>query len=433
MSKDTSPFVAHYASPSTNMWYDVPKQRLAAPYEKPPPIFPWEKNQEQPSRIFPEDHIPEQKMDLAPLSIPPSDSEVSADEGRDIPSGTSTFEDSSEAETDIPGTPSSIQRSDAATPTTPTIRVTTSDPWTFYMHANAWDDIPEIERYVGSMQKHRRARSLKTTGPIPVPGRDHAEHPEEGEEGRRRVARLTDFPSSDERPSLPVTPAPVHRPQPVSDGNTAAAEDPQLLPAAEGVPEQTQWVCSHGRRWNPADCLCDLANDMSDVLRSDKNPEEQLAKLTQQHAELLRRLSRFHGGASQEGGHHLRDSSDLPHRDLPFGSEDLVSPTYVKPEPVVPTPSGVAAQSIVSPRPVRGVAGSGAVGTILSSNPDPDFASYSDADADSESDPDPETTPLAMPPRPAGVTEKEDTSSVRFTSPGPALKRGEIVPTGEAN
>ena len=372
-------------------------------------------------------------MDLAPLSIPPSDSEVSADEGRDIPSGTSTFEDSSEAETDIPGTPSSIQRSNAATPTTPTIRVTTSDPWTFYMHANAWDDIPEIERYVGSMQKHRRARSLKTTGPIPVPGRDHAEHPEEGEEGRRRVARLTDFPSSDERPSLPVTPAPVHRPQPVSDGNTAAAEDPQLLPAAEGVPEQTQWVCSHGRRWNPADCLCDLANDMSDVLRSDKNPEEQLAKLTQQHAELLRRLSRFHGGASQEGGHHLRDSSDLPHRDLPFGSEDLVSPTYVKPEPVVPTPSGVAAQSIVSPRPVRGVAGSGAVGTILSSNPDPDFASYSDADADSESDPDPETTPLAMPPRPAGVTEKEDTSSVRFTSPGPALKRGEIVPTGEAN
>jgi hypothetical protein len=50
--------------------------------------------------------------------------------------------------------------------------------------------------------------------------------------------KLTDFPSELERPSLPVTPAPIRRPSFWGEERDADGE----LPAAEGVPSQEDWV-----------------------------------------------------------------------------------------------------------------------------------------------------------------------------------------------
>lgn len=50
--------------------------------------------------------------------------------------------------------------------------------------------------------------------------------------------RLTDFPTELERPSLPVTPAPIRRPSFWGEERDEQGE----LPAAEGVPSQEDWV-----------------------------------------------------------------------------------------------------------------------------------------------------------------------------------------------
>lgn len=51
--------------------------------------------------------------------------------------------------------------------------------------------------------------------------------------------RVTDFPTEVERPSLPVTPAPIRRSFAQASGDEAADEQ---LPIAEGVPKQEDWV-----------------------------------------------------------------------------------------------------------------------------------------------------------------------------------------------
>ncbi len=66
--------------------------------------------------------------------------------------------------------------------------------------------------------------------------------------------KLTDFPTEIERPSLPVTPAPVRRPS-----FWGAERDAQgQLPGAEGVPEQSEW--------DPVTRLAELQRRQSDVL-----------------------------------------------------------------------------------------------------------------------------------------------------------------------
>lgn len=101
--------------------------------------------------------------------------------------------------------------------------------------------------------------------------------------------KLTDFPTELERPSLPVTPAPVRRPRFWGDERDEEGE----LPAAEGVPAQTDW--------DPAAQLDILARRQSEVLAS---------KL----------------GADESG-------REIPTRPLPYGSEGVKSPTYVAPVP----------------------------------------------------------------------------------------------------
>ncbi|KND88513.1 Glycogenin-1 [Tolypocladium ophioglossoides CBS 100239] len=329
MSQDTEPFdpPARYPSPPRDMWYEVPKQAAPPPAHPPRAIFPWEKSQPTPSRAF-----ARERPDVSLAT------QGSANE----PSGEPEASVQSRAPAETPATESSAAKaqSEPQTHTTPAIGVIPLDPWTSFPRLNAWDDMPEIDRYVeGLQQKHRRARSQGAAGGSPagvlsprgpgVAGRDRM---------KPRTHKLTDFPSEAERPSLPVTPAPIRRSSFWGDDAPELDEDDagaSRLPAAEGVPAQTDWVCVHGRRWTPADCPCNL----TDVDNPHKDPAQQLQKLAKQQSEaLLRKLGG--DGEGPEG----EVSREIPSRPLPFGSEAVKSPTYA---------AQSAPPSVLSPQPVK--------------------------------------------------------------------------------
>ncbi|KAH6655264.1 nucleotide-diphospho-sugar transferase [Truncatella angustata] len=336
MSKETAPFVPpeRYPSPPKDMWYKVPEQPPTYRVEKPKSIFPWETSQPRPTRVFADDSSQTQETETEKSSTPTGEPRASAPFESQPPTETTFIEHSG------------AEQKEPVTPATPTIHITPSDPWTAFTRTNAWDEVPAIERYVDKMQSHRRTRSLKSPGKIDLSGpggavaeRDFAQ--------TRRGSRVTDFPSEAERPSLPVTPAPIRRPKFWGGGGPGIGDgddDDPLLPAAEGVPGQSEWVCVHGRWWKPTDCLCDLTN----VLRHHKDPVAQLQKLAKQQSEAL----------LQKLGDHTHDSDDLPSRSVPFGSEDLTSPTYMARSP-----------QVLSPQPVKGSASSSIVRSIVSEEP----------------------------------------------------------------
>ncbi|KAH6681937.1 nucleotide-diphospho-sugar transferase [Halenospora varia] len=256
MSSDPTPFKApeRYPDPPKNMYYEVPKTPT---YQKPAPIFPWEKDAPKPTRVFPEDAF-------------------------------ETTEPINRSESLLEHSESEAEPKSPITPTTPTIQLTPADPWQTYTRGNAWDDIPEIERYIGALQKNRKGNIQVLQGygsgisQVSSPG------------ARRQSIRLTDFPTEVERPSLPVTPAPIRRPSFWGDERNEEGE----LPAAEGVPSQEEW--------DPAAQLEQLARRQSEVLASKLG--EELAR-------------------------------EIPARPLPYGSEGVVSPSYVAQGP----PAGGAA------------------------------------------------------------------------------------------
>lgn len=176
------------------MWYEVPQTPT---YQKPAPIFPWEKHASKPSRVFAEDLEAERRASI-----------------------TTTTESSGPTKT--------------SQPVTPTISFTSADPWQDYNNnrGNAWDDIPEIEQYIGKLQKNRKGNIQVLQGY--GSGIAQVTSPD----GKRSM-KLTDFPTELERPSLPVTPAPIRRP---TFWGEERNED-GALPAAEGVPSQEDWVC----------------------------------------------------------------------------------------------------------------------------------------------------------------------------------------------
>jgi glycogenin len=322
MSSDPTPFVPpeRYPSPPKGMWYEVPKEPPAPPREKPRAIFPWESHQPRPSRVFPQHQEPSSPISETPA---PSFGEPNA-----------TSEWPPQAESSMAGSPTVEPKSEPQTPPTPTIRAAPpSDPWSSFPRTNAWDDVPEINRYVDAIQKHRRTRSQGL-------GRTPPELGLKESDWGRRGSRVTDFPSEDDRPSLPVTPAPIRRPRFWGGAPGIGLEDAEVderLPAAEGVPAQSDWVCVHGYRWSPADCLCDLTN----ILRYHKDPLAQLQKLAKQQSELL--LQKLGGSGSLGDDVIGTEGREIPSRPLPFGSEDVKSPTYVKYSP----------PEVVSPRPVK--------------------------------------------------------------------------------
>ncbi|KAL1840734.1 hypothetical protein VTJ49DRAFT_174 [Mycothermus thermophilus] len=221
-----------------------------------------------------------------------------------------------------------------------------SDMWSSFPRTNAWDDVPEINRYIERrMPWYLRHQPGRIKG-LPA---DETELPP----GviPRRGSRVTDFPTSDERPSLPVTPAPVRRPRSrrgSGRGGLGGEGEPQeegwedeQLPAAEGVPPQSEWVCVHGIRWGPADCLCDyLANVLR--LTYHKDPAERLRKLAREQSEMLfRRLSSVGSVDHDEGESTITAPSVFSTAETATGdgssittyatSIPVVSPRFVKP------------------------------------------------------------------------------------------------------
>lgn len=98
--------------------------------------------------------------------------------------------------------------------------------WTTYSRGNAWDEVPGISKYADAVEKRHRSSSR---------GKEGEENDDEDDEQEeiQRPFKVTDFPTEAERPSLPVTPAPVPR------GRDAAGK---ALPEAVGVPSQSEWV-----------------------------------------------------------------------------------------------------------------------------------------------------------------------------------------------
>ncbi|KAK1987356.1 family 8 glycosyl transferase [Colletotrichum cereale] len=293
MSQDPAPFVPpeRYPSPPRNMWYEVPKQK---PTQKPRPLFPWEVNQPKPTRIF--------TADLA---------EPEAEESSSTPTGeqAASFLSQAPAEPSLVGSSTTGHKGEPSTPSTPTIKVSPSDPWTAFTRTNAWDEVPEIERYVEGLHKHRRGKSQGSVGlSDEKAAKDHG-------------LKLTDFPSVVERPSLPVTPAPIRRPKFWGGGPGAGdGDNEEELPVAYGVPPQSDW-----------------------------DPSAQLQKLAKQQSEAL--LKKLGGGEGGPEG----VSREIPTRSLPFGSEGVISPTYF-----AQSSGGV----VLSPQPVKGSATTSALRSL---------------------------------------------------------------------
>jgi hypothetical protein len=200
MSRDTKLFQPpSYPEAPKDMWYQVPEKPTQP--EPPKPIFPWEGRAPKPTRVFAESKAPSPPPE--PIAAP-ADSQPSGDQSTELAPG---------FESPPPAQP-----------------IQSPDPWAnFQSRSNAWDEVPEIERYMQSLQKPRKKpiQVLHQSKPQPTTP-----------PGRKPSLKLTDFPTEYDRPSLPVTPMPVRRPTFWGDER----DDEGNLPAAEGVPQQPEWV-----------------------------------------------------------------------------------------------------------------------------------------------------------------------------------------------
>ena len=232
MSEDRKLFHApKYPEPPKDMYYQVPS--IPPANGRPKPIFPWEDTAPKPTRVFADDAPPP----AVPSETTPS---VTTDEDGDI-------------------------QTETTSPSTPILHSSSTEPFATYTRTNAWDDVPEIERYISQLPQNRRAkvqillnkatptssthqRNISGDEPIFSPGI------EDPSQRRRPSMKLTDFPTEIERPSLPVTPAPVQRPSFWGSERDAAGD----LPGAEGVPEQSAW--------DPVAKLAELQRRQSELL-----------------------------------------------------------------------------------------------------------------------------------------------------------------------
>ena len=217
--------------PPKDMYYQVPSNPPAN--EDPKPIFPWETTSPKATRVFADDAA----EPAAPSEATPSMTTDDDDDGTQI---------------------------ETLSPSTPTMN-TNAEPFATYTRTNAWDEVPEIDRYISQLPQNRRAKvQVLINNPIStisghqrnVSGDEPMFSPglEDPSQQRRPSMRLTDFPTEVERPSLPVTPAPVRRPSFWGSERDAAGD----LPGAEGVPDQSAW--------DPSAKLAELQRRQSEML-----------------------------------------------------------------------------------------------------------------------------------------------------------------------
>jgi glycogenin glucosyltransferase len=203
MSEDPGLFQppASYPEAPKNMWYQVPETKPEP--EKVKPIFPWEGRVPKPTRVFLED----------------------------LPSTVSTASIES-----LSTSPGEEYRPSIGSMTSWTADEPSTATWGTYSRSNAWDEVPEIHKYIQSIQHGRKAKvQVISGGPSPGTEPSSSRTTDHGPMGMR----VTDFPTEVERPSLPVTPAPIRRSFGQGPGDEAADEE---LPIAEGVPRQEDWV-----------------------------------------------------------------------------------------------------------------------------------------------------------------------------------------------
>ena len=191
------------------MYYQVPANANKGARLK--PIFPWEEYAPKATRVFPDEQPPSPDISSESKTATPLASTVTN------PSDTSGSSDKTQESV-------SSATSEA-------------DQFGGYSRTNAWDEMPEIERYVQALHASQRRGKVQvlhqsSSSPASQPGAGEASG-----ESRRPSMRLTDFPTEVERPSLPVTPAP-RRPSFWGEERDEAGD----LPAAEGVPSQKDWV-----------------------------------------------------------------------------------------------------------------------------------------------------------------------------------------------
>ncbi|OJD26569.1 hypothetical protein ACJ73_02042 [Blastomyces percursus] len=239
MSQDMKLFQppSSYPKAPKNMYYQVPRKQTET--KSLAPIFPWEAYAPKPTRIF-------LGESTEPSAIIESHSKLLA-----------------EGEEKLDGSVHSIGPASADS-------VPSEGPWLSYTRSNAWDEVPEIERYMRSLQRPRKGQIqvLKSGATSATGGRSGTET----ERGRPSLL-LTDFPTEVERPSLPVTPAPIPRSQYMDESDSessgrgkkgkgrGAAEgsgDDDSLPPAAGVPSQ--------EHWNPVERLDELHRRQSTLL-----------------------------------------------------------------------------------------------------------------------------------------------------------------------
>ena len=274
-----------------------PKSSPSSP--KPPPIFPWETSQAKPTRVFADDSAQTPTPSMV-SDVPPS-----------MTTDTVTL-----TETQSPTTPMSPQRA--------------MEPFATYQRTNAWDEVPEIERYLLAQQQRRNpklahpvavptgvasiraaaAAALGSTASDTVMSPITSEDPsmlatEEQTTSRhhhRPSMKLTDFPTEFERPSLPVTPAPAAPRRPSfwgdnNNNNNNGVSGAEGLPKAEGVPEQNEW--------DPVKKLEELQRRQSLVLMGEgeggsgsAGGENGSERVTPQREEMLVSRSSSTGGAT---------------------------------------------------------------------------------------------------------------------------------------
>jgi glycogenin glucosyltransferase len=241
-----------YPEPPKDMWYEVPETK-PQPEQKPKPIFPWEMKRDQPkaTRVFAEDFQLERRRSiLSPVTSPPMTARPPA------ASSAGTTSSRAALAADSPASPKPIahpfstvhydtrggslselevEAGDSSPPRTDSPAKSSDEQWQEFQDStvNAWDEVPGIGNYVRAIIDAQTRRSkpqvlYSESADLASPS-----------ENRRESLILTEFPSAIERPSLPVTPAPIRRPVFWGEERDAGG----ALPSAEGVPDQSEWVC----------------------------------------------------------------------------------------------------------------------------------------------------------------------------------------------